>query len=64
MDKGILRRLSWPAEKRQRFYLRYIQWLDSRLSRHGIGPEISYEEQLANKKMQIAIQRENEYAGI
>lgn len=54
------RRINWPREKRWRLWDRYSRWLLFRLKKYGPGPTISHEKEVANRKLQIEINKWND----
>jgi len=56
--------LNWPRAKKRRLWNRYNQWLLFRLKKYGPGPTISHDREVANRKMQLEINRRNDlFAG-
>ncbi len=60
--KRIVRRLSWPRGKREKFWQRVNRWYSYIFDKHGPGPQIPYDKKLETKKLNIATQAQNRLA--
>ncbi len=62
MDKNLHRMRRWGKRGREwkhRLMGKYDQWILFKLNKYGPGGQISYEESIADRKMQIKINRYN-----
>ena len=60
LNRRFDRILRWSREKRARFMRKYDNWLLFRLNKYGTGEQITHEEFDANRRLQLAIRKENQ----
>lgn len=59
MVRTLTRILSWPREKRGRFWQRYNKRLLWKLEKEGVGEQISYDDWVDWRKEKTAIRQVN-----